>query len=364
MFIIESVITEQCNLGCNYCYMNNNPLYMSKETFKVILDNLDNILNIYNQSQYHLDFFGGEPLLNFDLIEYAVPLLQHNKRCESFGIISNLLELDENKVSFIKNNNINVSFSFDGLWNEYNRPLRNGTSSLQYYEKKKDLIKMVSPSYCKTMVSPASLGTLVENARYLADVWGFSNIDYSLVRDDIWSEDDINKFKNEIRDLSNLQIELFKTGKDIMIGFYELYLLDMLLGYKNGKRPFGCFAGSRGIGILPNGIAYPCARFATNREYPIYDFNTNHLYKENFDIFTDPMVSNPRNFNKCQQCTYYIGCNAGCTYSQMKNNNNPVASICRLYDIIYTECFYVFNNLKGNKLFIERLNKRLNNLGG
>lgn len=355
MFIFETVITEKCNLGCKYCYMNNNPINMDYKTFDLLFDNINKILNIYKQKIYHLDFFGGEPLINFDLIKYAVPKLKDDVRCKAFGIISNLLLLNEEKVRYIQDNNINVSFSFDGLWNEFNRPLVDGSSSLVEYEKKKDLIKQVSPYFCKAMVSPSSLGTIVENARYLAEVWGFTYIDFSLVRDNIWSKEDIEKFKKEIRDLSDLQIQYIKNNKDVVFGFYVLFLADMFAGKKYGKRPFGCFAGHRGLGYMPNGVLYPCARFGTKREYPIYDLNTDTLYEDNYKIFTNENNINPQKFEGCQKCKYYTYCNAGCTYSQMLNDFKPLVSICKLYDIIYQESLYVFENLKGNKLFIDKI---------
>ena len=355
MFIIESVITEECNLGCTYCYMHNNPTTMEMPTFQILLDKLNILQDLYHFDEYHLDYFGGEPLLNFKLIEQTVPLLKQDSRCKSFSIISNLLELDDYKIDFIRSNNISVSFSFDGLWNKYNRPLKSGDSSLEAYEKKKNLIKQVSPYGCKTMVSPASLGTLVNNVEYLVEEWGFTSIDYSLVRDDIWTRNDVEDFKTEVRNLSNLQIEYVKKGKDVIIGFYGLYLLDMFFGKKYGKRPFGCFAGNRGIGVMPSGIAYPCARFGTNGEYPLYDFNNNYLYEENFKIFIAQENTNPQTFRKCKQCYLYSYCNAGCTYSQMKNNSDPVDFVCRLYKILYDECLYVFDQIGTNERFLKLL---------
>lgn len=359
MFIFETVITEKCNLGCKYCYMNNNPTTMEMPTFQILLDKLNILQDLYHFDEYHLDYFGGEPLLNFKLIEQTVPLLKQDSRCKSFSIISNLLELDDYKIDFIKSNNITVSFSFDGLWNEYNRPLRNGKSSLSLYEKKKDIIKQVAGKHCKTMVSPASLGTLVANIKYLVSDWGLTSPDLTIVRDDIWTDDDVEHFREEIRDVSNLQIEYIKDNKPVMIGFYQLYLLDMFIGYKYNKRDTGCFAGKKGMAYMPNGICYPCARFGTNREYPIYDLVNGIIYKDNYNMFIDYKFHNPKFFDDCLNCVYYQGCNAGCTYSQMKNDNRPIKNVCKLFDILYNESFYVFNQLKYNKQFIGMLTSKL-----
>ena len=357
MFNIEVVITEQCNLGCLYCYMNKLDKKMSLETFINFISNIDILLNLYNQENYSIDYFGGEPLLNWDLIVNSFEILRKDSKCKRIGIISNLLEIDQEKINFIKKNNINISFSFDGLWNEFNRPLKDGSSSLKKYESKKYLIKQISPFYCKTMVSPSSLGTLVKNAKYLVEEWGFERPDFSLVRDDIWSKENIQDFKKEIRELTELQIEYINKGKHVLFGFYRLYLLDMIYGKKYGKRKFGCFSGNSGIGLMPEGIAYPCARFGSSKKYPIYDFNTKHFYKENYDIFMKEKNKNPNFYDKCKKCNLYNYCNAGCTFSQMKNENafEPLDSICKLYKILYNECFYLFDKIGENKLFLELL---------
>jgi len=334
--------------------MDKLPNDMTMNTFNLFMNNIDKILSLYNKDKYQWEYFGGEPLLNWKFIKETLPLLKQDPRCSQILMISNLLDIDEEKIEFFIKNNIHPSFSFDGLWNEFNRPLANGSSSLRAYEKKKDLIKRISPNNCKTMISPLSLGSIVKNAKYLADYWGFNLIDFTLVRDDIWSNADIEKFKKEIRELSDLQIEYMNNGRNIMFGLYYLYGMDLFMGKKKGKRPFGCFVGDSGIGLMPNGIIYPCARFGSNNKCAIYNLNTDYFYEDNFKMFKNENNINPQKFNKCQKCDYYIYCNAGCTYSQMKNNFKPLDSICKLYDIIYNEVFYLFDKLENNELFISR----------
>ncbi|NLE05677.1 MAG: hypothetical protein GX638_12885 [Crenarchaeota archaeon] len=65
----------------------------------------------------------------------------------------------------------------------------------------------------------------------------------------------------------------------------------------------------------------------------------------------------PSFYDKCKKCSLYNYCNAGCTFSQMKNENTfePLDSICELYKILYNECFYLFDKIGENKLFLELL---------
>lgn len=159
MLTVEFIITEKCNLGCTYCYMNKVQTKMDPSKVDLFLESIGEVLKIYNQDKYHISFFGGEPLLNWDLIRYAVPKFKKDSRLHSIALISNGLEIDQGKAEYLRENGITLSLSFDGIWNDQNRPLLSGSPSFQEYIKKKDLLKsLVGTSKC--MISPKNLETL------------------------------------------------------------------------------------------------------------------------------------------------------------------------------------------------------------
>ena len=69
MFTLEVSVTEKCNLGCPYCYVANRPTWMTPEVFDNALPELYNLMKRSGDAEYHVSFFGGEPLLNFDLFK-------------------------------------------------------------------------------------------------------------------------------------------------------------------------------------------------------------------------------------------------------------------------------------------------------
>jgi len=345
---------------------NKQGKFMEREEVDLFIDKVGNIMKLYKQEKYHISFFGGEPLLNWELIKYATPKFNADPRCHSVIIISNGLLLDEEKVKFIKDNNIGFSLSFDGLWQKENRPLVSGKSSFDSYIEKKDLIKsLVNSSKC--MVSPDNLDSLVENHIFLTQEYGFNTPDFSLVRDDIWSPEDVINYDTQITKLADHCIQRIKDGRQEISALFGLYILDMVVGDQIGKRGWGCFAGKNGVGYGAEGIFYPCARFASGDEYGLYDAKKEIWYKGNIAFLLHPKVTNPKEYPECQNCELYNYCNAGCTYSEIKNGNGkravPIDGLCDVLKLTYRECARIAVELKDVPLFKTIIENMLRNSG-
>jgi len=338
MFTLEVSVTEKCNLGCPYCYVANRPTWMTTEVFDNALPELYKLMTRSGDTEYHVSFFGGEPLLNFDLIKHAVPILIADPKCKGINIITNLTMIDEEKANFLTSNGVGISWSFDGMSSNESRPLLpllentnpetgelfNGI--LDMYMYKKDLITKLTNG-CKVMIWPGNTKDMVENFQFLLD-WGIEHPDFSIVRDDVWTAADIQSFYSECNRLTDFWIKQLKSGIPCSVGFLRLAILDTLYGLVKGKRPFGCFAGTHGGVLMSSGEFYPCARFASKKIMKMDD-------QYNFQYYQDQF--NPKNFDKCQPCDLKQVCNAGCTYSQVTNDNKPLDSICELFHIYY-EC--------------------------
>lgn len=362
-FIVELSITEKCNLGCPYCYVANKNKFMNLETFKKSLDKIHYFMKQAKENEYFLSFFGGEPLLNFELIKEAVPILKNDKFCHGFNIISNLTLLDKEKHKFIKDNKIGVSWSFDGIDANVSRPLlktlENKNSNGEYYKNildmyndRKDLILDLVQG-CKVMVWPGNCSNMTENFKFLLN-YNLKFPDFSLVRDNVWTNDDVKIFENELHKLALYYIEQVKKGTICSIGFFRLAFLDSILGLTKGKRSFGCFASCSGCAVTSDGDFYPCQRFASKE---VLKYDANH----NFDYYKE--LFNPKNFKKCHDCDLKLVCNAGCTFSQILNDNQPLDAICELYHIIYSETFKIVDELKTNKTFKEIVRIWLKSIG-
>ena len=215
-----------------------------------------------------LAFFGGEPLLNWKLIEKIGPKYHdHTKSIPTNGTL-----LTKEKLDFLLENNFGVSISFDGVYgNTFNRvdiqgnPTTPVFGDLQYEHMRN--------RGCKVMLYPNLFPKLSEIFKSFVDR-GIFFPDFTLVRDDIYSPKNIECFQKNMTELTELVQEYMGNGVFAIPGIYSLYLLDTILTSKNGKRPFGCFAGTHGVGIMPDGKIYPCARFGSHQQMEIADSKT------------------------------------------------------------------------------------------
>jgi len=342
--------------------MKNSNTYMDLEGTLHFIENVHKLMEVYGSDKYNISYFGGEPLMNWGLIEKSAPLFKQDPRCEHQIIISNGLLLDENKINFIKENEIGFSFSFDGLWQNKNRPHVSHEDVFSLYMKKIPLVKkLVGNGGGKVMVSPSNIDTMTENFEFFVNEIGAYFPDFSLVRDDIWSEDDVKRFKVESRRLADRIVKYYEDGKAVFVGFFGLHLIDSILGYNKGKRPFGCFAGCSGVGYMPDKQFYLCARYGSgdsDKSGLIMDVNGN-LNHDLINKYLDPNIHNPKCYEECKACDLYKFCNAGCTYSQTREDEQgnitakPVKNVCELYHIIQDDVFYLHDKLKDNKLYID-----------
>lgn len=351
-FVLQLVITEACNLNCKYCYMKKANTYMTKEILDKIYNQLYTLLYlVYGFEDYSVTYFGGEPLLNWDIIEYGNSLFSKDSKCKNQIVISNGLLLDEYKVKYIKDNHLGFSWSFDGLGNNTNRVDFENNSTYKAYIDKLSIIKQVSNKSCKVMISPSVVPIMNDIFNDLIDNLGIECPDFTIVRDDIWTKNDIQIFKQEVKKLADNFISRFKKGKIVSNGFFVLAIKDSLMYMKHKmKRPFTCYSGTDGIAIMPSGDIYPCARCGSEKLYKLFD--NNKLIQSNFNIFNNE-YTDLRNMEECKNCSIYNICNTGCKVNQIHNNNNPLNSVCELTKSIYNEAFRIHEELKSCSNWLE-----------
>lgn len=365
MFNLQLVVTEWCNLDCRYCYMKDNPNRMDNSNIDLIRKNLPKILETFGANKYNVMYFGGEPLSNWEVIKYAAPFFANDENCNYQTIATNGLLLDEEKLDIIHENNVGVSFSFDGIWTDKNRPLKGGLPTLEKYMALKPLIHSNISGGCKCMVAPGNLETMTENYEFFVETYDLPFADFSLVRDDIWTQTDIDTYAIELKRLADRNIKYVKDGILTWCGMFKLPILDMVAGKKYGKRQFSCFSGCKGTAIGPENIAYPCARFLSEKRFPIYDLNTGVFNKESIEQFSlNNTCNNPLGHEKCKSCELYEVCNTGCKHSEMYEQDGkylvePIDTICELFKINYKESIRVMEELKDNEMFKAFVKNRI-----
>jgi radical SAM protein with 4Fe4S-binding SPASM domain len=241
-------------------------------------------------------------------------------------------------LPLLENTNPETGELFDGI--------------LDMYNYKKDIITSLTNG-CKVMIWPGNVKDMTENFEFLLS-WGIEHPDFSLVRDDVWTRDDIIEYRKELIRLTDTYIAKLKAGIPCSVGFLRLAILDILYGLVKGKRPFGCFAGTNGGVLMSSGEFYPCARFASKK---IMRMDDDYNFKYYQDLFK------PENYDKCQPCDLKQVCNAGCTYSQVMNDNKPLDSICELFHITNEQAMRVVEECRDVPTFQDLILHYIENVG-
>lgn len=361
---LQIQVTDLCNLKCPYCYVKQRKNVLTFDMFLKQYEKLNKLFSLYDYYQTEYDkfdvgFFGGEPLLNLDVILKITDFLRKEGRLNEVHIQTNGTLLTKEIIDKLNEYKIAWSYSYDGIWqssdvynhNEYRHfSMDNKIKSCDFFRG--------SP---KIMVSPSSLGSLLENYQYFENM-NILTPDFSLVRDDIWSHNDIEKYDIEMEKLVNYLIERTIETKEIhSIGMFDLYIADTIAGTKYGKRAFSCFSGTNGCVITPIGIIYPCTRFYSNDKMPLYDCLNDIIYYDNIRFFQSEN-SSPVYFEKCKTCELYKMCNAGCNYSQMEYGHfkemKPVDSVCKMLKISYKYAYKYYKSVDAEVSYMEKIRRR------
>lgn len=320
-------IAHDCNLACRYCFAEEGEYkghreLMSYEVGKQALDFL--IANSGNRRNLEVDFFGGEPLMNFqvvkDLVKYGREQeVLHNKNFR-FTLTTNGILLDDDVMEFANREMANVVLSIDGRKevNDRMRPSRNGKGS---YELILPKFKKLAESRNQTNYYVRGTFThnnldFAEDVKHLADL-GFKQISVEPVvalpeEPYAITEEDLPKLFEEYDKLAKLMLEYKKEGKDF--NFFH-FMIDLTGGPCVAKRLSGCGSGTEYLAVTPWGDLYPCHQFVGVPEYlmgNVFEGVKTPEIREEF------RVCNVYAKDKCRDCFAKFYCSGGCAANSFK----------------------------------------------
>ncbi len=355
---VEMVLTTDCNLRCMYCYMHKEKQSMSVDMFMRSLDTIYDDM----EDNFSMTLFGGEPLLNLDCV-YAIPSFKEKyKKCGRVVLVTNGLLLTDDIMQFLQEHDIGISFSWDGTIDNQNktRPLAN--HSLLTEDKAQSIFALLHKYKkfgVKAMVDNNNVKDIVTNAVYFKNN-NFNYIDLSIVRDNIWFKEDIEEFENQLKLLYDLYIQEEWGKQNIYIGLFGLPVIDYLVGVDGTSREYSCFAGNKGLAIMPNGDIYPCARFGTNKQMLLGDiYNGMHTNSKQLNSRTVMCSAKKKQYlsTSCGNCSINFFCFLGCVYSQWYENDTalmPIKSICLLYKLMFKYGYTLYKNDSFFKNIIDK----------
>lgn len=333
-------IAHDCNLRCKYCFAGTGEYHgergmMSAETGKMAIDFV--IANSGSRKNIEIDYFGGEPLMNFDVVkeitEYAKEQGAKHGKNFRFTVTTNGILLDEEKKKYVNENMSNVVLSIDGRKevNDRMRPRVDGSGTYdtiipkfidmaesrnqdRYYVR--GTFTAYNKDFANDVIHLADLGfkqTSVE------PVVAPDDADYAL------KEEDIPVIFEQYEKLAAEYLKRWKEGN--WFNFFH-FMIDLDQGPCAIKRLSGCGAGHEYLAVAADGDLYPCHQFVGNKDFLMGNVRDGKIDEKIRKYFED---SNIYTKEKCRNCFARFYCSGGCSANAYNFNgdiNKPYELAC------------------------------------
>ncbi len=331
-------VAHDCNLRCEYCFASKGdfggerklmPLEVGKKAIDFLIEHSAGRHNL------EMDFFGGEPLMNFDvvkeLVAYARSLEKEHNKNFRFTITTNGLLLDDDKIEFINREMSNCVLSLDGR-KEVNDRLRFRVDGSGSYDRiVPQFQKLVATRNGKDYYARGTFTRhnldFTNDVLHMADL-GFDQISVEPVVSDekleySIKEEDLPRVFEEYEKLAKTIIRDRKNGK--YYNFFH-FAVDLNQGPCAIKRLRGCSCGNEYVAVTPEGDIYPCHQFVGNEEWKMGNVMDGTLDLGMKNRFAKANVYAKE---KCQNCWARFYCSGGCN----ANNWQYEGDILKSHDI-------------------------------
>ena len=314
-------VAHTCNLNCEYCFASQGKYHgeraiMSFEVGKQALDFL--IAHSGSRVNLEVDFFGGEPLMNWDVVKQLVAYARtqeepHHKKFR-FTLTTNGMLIDDDVIDFANREMSNVVLSLDGRKEIHDR-LRVDYAGNGSYDR-------IVPRFQKLVASRGGKnyymrGTFTHaNPDFTKDVFHMADLGFTELSMEpvvcapgdpaALTAEDLKIVKEQYELLAKDMLRREKEGKPIT--FYH-YMLDLTGGPCVYKRISGCGSGTEYMAVTPWGDLYPCHQFVGEEKYKlgnIWDGVTNTALREDF------RACNAYARKECDDCWARLYCSGGC----------------------------------------------------
>lgn len=339
-------ISHDCNLRCKYCFASTGDFgkgrkLMPVETGKKAIDFL--LTHSGNRHNLELDFFGGEPLMNWDavkeIVDYARSREEEFNKKFRFTVTTNGVLLNDENIDYINKEMKNVVLSLDGrkCVNDNMRPAINGKGSYDVIVPK--FQKLVEKRLEGENKEYYARGTFTKNnldfakdVYHIADELGFDQLSVEPVIADAsepyaLTEEDLPAIFAEYEKLAVEMVRRKKEGR--CFNFFH-FMIDLDQGPCAIKRLRGCGCGNEYVSVTPDGDIYPCHQFVGNDEWKMGNLDDGTLDTEMKDKFA---CANIYSKEDCRKCWARFYCSGGCNannYTFNKDILKPVKLSCEL----------------------------------
>ena len=314
-------VAHTCNLNCSYCFASQGKYHgdralMSLETGKKAIDFL--IENSGYHKNLDIDFFGGEPLMNWEVCKELVKYGREQEKLHGknirFTLTTNGVLLNDEVTEFCNKEMHNVVLSLDGR-KDVNDRFRVDMAGNGSYDRivpnfQKFVEKRGSKSYYMRGTFTHHNTDFVNDIKHMLDL-GFTELSMEPVVTDPTSpsaltEEDLPVLFEQYEELARLMVKRYNEGKPFT--FYH-YMLDLTCGPCIYKRVAGCGSGTEYLAVTPWGDLYPCHQFVGDPNYKMGDIYTGVTAAETRDKFA---ACNAYSRPECRDCWAKLYCSGGC----------------------------------------------------
>lgn len=336
-------VAHTCNLNCTYCFASQGKYkgeraLMSYETGKQALDFL--VANSGTRKNLEVDFFGGEPLMNWQvckqLVEYARSIEKAYNKIFRFTLTTNGILIDDDVIEFSNREMDNVVLSLDGRKHIHD--------SLRKDYKGRGSYDIVVPKF-QELVKRRTKGTYYVRGTYthfntdftkdlfhMADL-GFKELSMEPVvcaKDDPYAltEQDLPILLEQYELLAKEMIKRDKDGNGF--SFYH-YMIDLNQGPCIYKRVSGCGSGTEYLAVTPWGELFPCHQFVGDAKYSMGDIWSGI---KNTKLQKDFSMCNAYARKECEDCWAKLYCSGGCAANAYHSTGDILGTYeygCKLF---------------------------------
>lgn len=324
-------VAHTCNLNCEYCFASQGKYHgeralMPYEVGKRALDFL--IENSGSRHNLEVDFFGGEPLMNFEVVKKLVKYAREQEKLYNknfrFTLTTNGLLIDEDVIAFVNKEMSNVVLSLDGR-KEVHDSLRKTISGQGSYD-------IIIPKFKKLVEARGGKnyyirGTFTHNnIDFLKDILHMADLGFTELSMEpvvcapnepyALTEEDLPILKEQYELLAKEMIK--RDSENRGFTFYH-YMLDLTHGPCIYKRISGCGSGTEYLAVTPWGDLYPCHQFVGDEKFKLGDIYNGIVNTKVRDEFK---LCNAYARPECKDCWAKLYCSGGCAANSYHATGN------------------------------------------
>lgn len=316
------VLTHACNLACTYCYMGeHHAAAMSEELAGRAVD-----LLFEATDRPALAFFGGEPLLAWERLVFAVERAERRAAergapIEEIQLTTNATLLTDERARFLRDHRVKVAVSIDGdrAAHESGRPQKGGASSFDAVTRGMAVLALNdAPFDVIAVTTPENCGRLPESVAFLL-ASGARRVILSPAYERAWSDEDLERWEPALVELGRLHAARFRATGSGPIASFETKIIAAL----NGRRASECSVGRWSVALAPSGNLYPCERLVG--EDRDAQFAVGRLDPSDPDSGLEPKRTIDRGPKaaECEPCPERYRCSSGCACANVAETGDP-----------------------------------------